>query len=86
MRKRMCVCVCVCVYLGQFSVQQKLTEHCKSTIIEKIKILKKETPPPQKKTTLVQVLCKCKVNDTSKVLKEFPECRERERKKKKRPQ
>ena len=24
-----------------FSVQQKLTEHCKSTVIEKIKILKK---------------------------------------------
>ena len=39
------VCVCVCIFLyiwlGQFAVQQKLTEHYKSTVIEKIKILKK---------------------------------------------
>ena len=36
-----CVCVCVCVYEwpGHFAIQQKLTEHYKSTIIEKIKIL-----------------------------------------------
>ena len=31
---------CIHVWLGHFAVQQKLTEHCKSTIIEK-KILKK---------------------------------------------
>ena len=36
-RKRMCIYV----WLGHFVVQKKLTEHCKSTIIEKIKILKK---------------------------------------------
>ena len=29
------VCVCVCIWLGQFAVQQKLTEHCKSTIVKK---------------------------------------------------
>ena len=40
--KRECVCVCVCVKLGYFAVQQKLTEHCKSTRIEKIKILPKK--------------------------------------------
>ena len=28
--------------LGYFAVQQKLTEHCKSTIIEKVKILQKK--------------------------------------------
>ena len=28
------VCVCVCVSLGHFAIQQKLTEHCKSTIIK----------------------------------------------------
>ena len=35
--------MCVCVYelLGHFVVQYKLTEHCKSTIMEKIKIIKK---------------------------------------------
>ena len=41
-----CVCVCVCVYiytyeyiyelLGHFAVKQKVTQHCKSTIIKKI--------------------------------------------------
>ena len=38
----MCVCACVCVYewLGYFAVQRKLIEHCKSTVIEKTKILK----------------------------------------------
>ena len=30
----MCVCVCVCVYLNHFAVQQKLIQHCKSTIHE----------------------------------------------------
>ena len=34
----MCVCACMPESL---SVQQKLTRHCKSTIIEKIKIFKK---------------------------------------------
>ena len=29
-----CVCVCVCVYLNHFVVQQKLTQHCKSTILQ----------------------------------------------------
>lgn len=37
-RKRMCVCVCDWVTL-LFS--RKLTEHCKPTIKEKIKIIKK---------------------------------------------
>ena len=40
-KKRMCVCVYVYthiyVWLGHFAVQQKLTEQCKATIIEKIK-------------------------------------------------
>ena len=40
MKKKECVymCVFVCVYtswLGQFSVQQKLKEHCKSTTFKK---------------------------------------------------
>ena len=39
-RKRMYVCVCVCERererLDHFALQQKLTEHYKSTIIEKI--------------------------------------------------
>ena len=26
----------MCVYLGNFAIQQKLTEHCKSTITKKI--------------------------------------------------
>ena len=32
-----CVCVCVCNYVsvGHFAVQQKVTQHCKSTIMEK---------------------------------------------------
>ena len=30
---------------GQFAIQQKFTEHCKSTIIEKIKIFKKMMYP-----------------------------------------
>ena len=39
----LCVCVCLCViWLGHFAVHQKLTEHCKSTITEKIKIFKKK--------------------------------------------
>ena len=37
-----CVCVCVCVYLGHFTVQQKLTEHCKlnksKKIIERVSV------------------------------------------------
>ena len=36
MRKRMYIYVS----LGHFAVEQKFTEHCKSTIMEKIKILK----------------------------------------------
>ena len=30
-----CVCVCVCVYtrLSHFAVQQKLAQHCKSTVL-----------------------------------------------------
>ena len=39
MQKRMCVCVCVCVCvciyidLNHFAIQQKVAQHCKSTII-----------------------------------------------------
>ena len=33
------------VWLGHFGVQQKLTEHCESTITEKIKIFLKKFPP-----------------------------------------
>lgn len=33
-------CVNIYIWLGHFTVQQKSTEHCKSIIIEKIKILK----------------------------------------------
>ena len=36
------MCVCVCVKLGHFALQQKLTENCKPTILEKIKILQKK--------------------------------------------
>ena len=35
MRKRMCVCERERERLGHFAVEQKLTEHRKSTIIEK---------------------------------------------------
>ena len=28
------VCVCVCVYLIQFAIHLKLTQHCKSTILQ----------------------------------------------------
>ena len=41
-KKYICLCVCVCVWLGHFAVQQKLTEHCKSTVVETIKIIKKK--------------------------------------------
>ena len=40
MRKRMYVYIYV--WLGHFAIQQKLTEYCKSTIIERIKILFKK--------------------------------------------
>ena len=36
-----CVCVCVCVRLGHYGVQQKLTQHCKSTK-NKFNFLKKD--------------------------------------------
>ena len=29
-----CACVCVCVYLIQFAIHLKLTQHCKSTILQ----------------------------------------------------
>ena len=35
MEKNMCVCVCVCV--NHFAVHQKLTQHCKSTVLEFLK-------------------------------------------------
>ena len=35
--------VCMYVWLGHFAVQQKLTGHCKSTIIEKKSFKKKHT-------------------------------------------
>ena len=41
MWEKVCVCVCVCMRLGPFNVQQKLTEHCKPTIIKNNKNLKK---------------------------------------------
>ena len=31
---RVRVCVCVCVYLIQFAIHLKLTQHCKSTILQ----------------------------------------------------
>jgi len=37
-RKRMYICV----YLGHFTAQQKLTEHCKSTIMKNLKKKKKK--------------------------------------------
>ena len=30
-----CVCMCVCVCVCHFAVQEKLVQHCKSTIIKK---------------------------------------------------
>ena len=30
----LCVCVCVCVYLSHFAIEQKLTWHCRSTILQ----------------------------------------------------
>ena len=41
--KRIYIYICMYVWLGHFAVQQKLTGHCKSTIIEK-KSFKKNTP------------------------------------------
>ena len=36
-----CICVCVCVYiyikLNHFAVHQKLTQHCKLTILQFLK-------------------------------------------------
>ena len=46
MWEKECIHVCVCMCMnGSLYVQQKLTEHCKSTVIEKIKIKKKELAP-----------------------------------------
>ena len=28
------VCMCVCIYIYQFSVHQKLTQHCKFTVLQ----------------------------------------------------
>ena len=44
-RKRMCVYIELC----HFAVQQKLIEQCKSTIIEKMKILKKKKKEKEKR-------------------------------------
>ena len=45
-RKTVCVCVCVCVCVRETGLlllySRKLTEHCKPSIIEKIKIIKKK--------------------------------------------
>ena len=46
---------CMYVQLSHFSIQQKLTEHCQSTIIEKIKIFKKEIGRIKKKATWSRV-------------------------------
>ena len=32
-REGVCVCVCMCVRPGHFAVEQKVAQHCKSTII-----------------------------------------------------
>ena len=49
LREKECVCVCVCTYiytwLGHFAVQQKLTEHCKSTIMGEKTYQKKSLCP-----------------------------------------
>ena len=37
-----CVCVCVCVYKIPFAIQQKLTQHCKSTILQYIFLIKSQ--------------------------------------------
>ena len=41
----MCVCVCVCVCMNHFAIHLKLTQHCKSTILQfkKRHIYKKDT-------------------------------------------
>ena len=52
-RKRMCVymCVCVCVCVcdcATLMYSGKLTEHCKPTIMEKIKIINMKKQPKMK--------------------------------------
>ena len=71
-RKRMCVCVWERERLGHFAVQQKLIECYKSSITEKIKILKEiksktfYSPPPKKTSqqTKVQDQMAPQVNST----------------------
>ena len=41
--KQMCVCVCVCVCVNYFAVYLKLTQHCKSNILQ-LKKRKKRKP------------------------------------------
>ena len=38
----MYVCVCVCVCMIHFAVQQKLTQHCKSIVLQEKNFLKKK--------------------------------------------
>ena len=49
-RKTVCVCACVCVCERETGLlllySRKLTEHCKPSIIEKIKIIKKKKEKP----------------------------------------
>ena len=50
----MCVCVCVClyiyIYMNHFAVYLKLTQHCKSTVLQyKIKIKKNGVKGDQEK-------------------------------------
>ena len=42
----MCVCVCVCIYiyLNHFAVHLKLTQHCKSTVLQFKKFFKDSFP------------------------------------------
>ena len=50
-RKRMCVYMCVCVCLSDWVIllySRKLTEHYKSTIMEKIKSFKKSNQKREK--------------------------------------
>ena len=42
--KYVCVCVCVCVCVNYFAVYLKLTQHCKSNILQFKKKKKKRKP------------------------------------------
>ena len=56
MRKSVCACVCACVWLGHFAKSRKLTEHCKPTIMEKIKVIFKKIREKENRNTTHQTL------------------------------